>query len=211
MATHQPTHNQPENWKPVVGYEGLYEVSDQGRVKSLARHTTMKDGRGKTIREKILKNRTLPSGHKYVSLSGHGSKQKALTHRLVMLAFVGPCPEGMEVCHNDGNPENNHLSNLRYGTRSDNVQDMIRHKTHWCTRKTHCKRGHLLESPNLVPSTLKRGRRACLACDRAKRYVYNHKELEPHLQSIADSYYEKILEGIPPDAHTTTTQEECSD
>lgn len=50
-----------------------------------------------------------------------------LVHRLVLLAFVGPCPEGMECCHNDGDPLNNRLDNLRWDTRSANIADAIKH------------------------------------------------------------------------------------
>jgi hypothetical protein len=49
------------------------------------------------------------------------------THRLVLLAFVGPCPEGLEGCHNDGDPSNNRLDNLRWDTRESNMADQIKH------------------------------------------------------------------------------------
>jgi hypothetical protein len=58
-----------------------------------------------------------------------GPPHLALVHRLVLEAFVGPCPEGMEGCHNDGNRLNNDLSNLRWGTRSDNRDDARKHGT----------------------------------------------------------------------------------
>lgn len=47
-------------------------------------------------------------------------------HRLIALAFMGECPSGMEVCHNDGDPTNNNINNLRYGTRKDNMDDQRR-------------------------------------------------------------------------------------
>lgn len=59
-------------------------------------------------------------------------KRKVFTlHRLMLLAFVGPCPEGMECCHEDGDPTNNDLSNLRWGTHSSNGKDMVKHGNHY--------------------------------------------------------------------------------
>jgi hypothetical protein len=64
-------------------------------------------------------------------MCGNGQKHMGI-HQLVMLAFVGPCPPDMEVCHEDGKPTNNHLSNLRYDTQEANVADRIRHGTNAC-------------------------------------------------------------------------------
>lgn len=70
------------------------------------------------------------SGHLYVSLYKNDSKKhKRYVHRLVLEAFVGPCPDGMECCHRDGNPQNNALSNLYWGTKSQNEADKARHGT----------------------------------------------------------------------------------
>ena len=115
-----------EIWKDVPGYEGRYQVSDLGRVRSVSRIVYQKS-KGGTIHAhhipgKILKPRRKGCGHTQVQLGNDGN---FLVHRLVMLAFVGPCPVGMEVCHNDSNPANNDLSNLRYDTRHSNRVDMI--------------------------------------------------------------------------------------
>ena len=69
-------------------------------------------------------------GHKTVQLFKNKKPFMCLVHRLVLETFVGPCPEGMECCHNDGNPSNNNLNNLRWDTTRNNHADSIKHKTH---------------------------------------------------------------------------------
>lgn len=124
-----------ERWLPAVGFEGLYEVSDLGRVRSVPRLQIYEGARrgGKIVRierrlqGRLLKPGTVKSGHKVVIL-GRGNSR--LVHRLVLEAFVGPRPLGQEACHFDGDPANNVLTNLRWDTRSGNVRDAIRHGTH---------------------------------------------------------------------------------
>ncbi|WP_430393757.1 NUMOD4 motif-containing HNH endonuclease [Brevibacterium paucivorans] len=103
-----------EKWLPVPGHENDYMVSDHGRIWSHAR--------GRVLRP----TKRARGGHLVVTLKGRQWR----VHRVVMLAFIGPPPEGMEVCHQDGDPENNHLSNLRYDTHAANVNDRRRHGTH---------------------------------------------------------------------------------
>jgi hypothetical protein len=124
-----------EEWRSVVGFEGSYEVSSIGRVRSLDRGVTYQkidqySGRTITV-TKHLKGRMLRPG---VMKSGHlivilGRKNNALVHHLVLKAFVGPQPPQMECCHGDGSPANNEVENLRWDTRLANVHDMIRHGT----------------------------------------------------------------------------------
>ena len=111
-----------ENWKPVVGYEGLYEVSSHGRVKS------MRSGHGR-FAGRILKPHVHTSGYPDVKLFAEGRRRHMLIHRLVLTAFVGPRPKGMECRHLDGDPTNNHISNICWGTRSENIGDKFRHGT----------------------------------------------------------------------------------
>ena len=114
-----------EIWKDIPGYEGRYQVSDEGRVRSVDREIPVLSRSGalmhRKYRSKILSPGRIPSGHLTVAL-GHGANGTTV-HSLVMLAFVGPCPPGMEVCHIDLNPTNNALTNLRYDTRSANLID----------------------------------------------------------------------------------------
>ena len=97
----------PVVWRPVVG-DGRYEVSSCGSVR---RATT---GRA-------LKPWAHKSGHLYITLSRVGKRQ---VHRLVLEAFVGPAPDGMECRHLDGYPTNNGLENLEWGTRRQNIEDL---------------------------------------------------------------------------------------
>lgn len=186
---------QLENWKPIPGYEGCYEVSDQGRVRSLGRTIFYRDGRTKTIRERILKPNNTGKGYKNVSLWKDHKVQVKLIHALVTEAFIGPRPEGLEVCHNNGNPGDNRLENLRYDTRSANALDRTKHGNNHCRNRTHCPRGHALQQPNLVPSRAKQGHRKCLACQRAHAYLYHHKDQRNQMQQLADSYYRKIMQS----------------
>lgn len=123
-----------EIWKDIPGFEGRYQVSDQGRVKSL-RHPVQispgKDGRKgyvKYVSERILSPGTggNPGAGKHASVSFSLKGRTYSVHQLVMLAFVGPRPEGMEVCHSNGNGLDNRLENLRYDTRVENCRDIFR-------------------------------------------------------------------------------------
>jgi hypothetical protein len=117
-----------ENWLPVVGYEGHYEVSDQGRVRSLDRRLSNVKGTP-FMRGRILKPNTTRHRYPSVVLCALGVRTHKRIHRLVISAFVGPPPPGMECCHNDGDPSNNTLGNLRWGTHSDNMRDACAHGT----------------------------------------------------------------------------------
>ena len=118
-----------ENWKPVAGHEDAYEVSDLGRVRSVARSVpvTLADGRvtQRRLPGKLLAPGLDSSGYLSVQLGRKGGSVRV--HWLVLAAFVGPAPEGAQRLHNDGSRVNNALPNLRYGTRSENMQDLFRH------------------------------------------------------------------------------------
>jgi hypothetical protein len=117
-----------ENWLPVVGWEGFYEVSDLGNVRSVDR--IIHDCQGnKRFSGKFLTPWKHKSGHLYVSLRKNSTKQNAQVHRLVSIAFIGPVPDGKEVCHENGNAADNRLENLRYDTRANNIQDSKAHGT----------------------------------------------------------------------------------
>lgn len=183
----------PERWKDIPGWEGYYEVSDWGRARSVDRIIIRSDGKTRRFRGKNLNPCVHDCGYQQISLRrGEIRVPKAYVHRLVMLAFVGPCPEGMEVCHNNDDPEDNRLANLRYGTHAENIGDIVRHHRHNNQVKKVCKFGHSLEGRNVYPLDLSQGRRKCVACHRARGYLTNHPELRSKYQEISDSYFESI-------------------
>jgi hypothetical protein len=140
-AAVKATHT-PETWLPVVGYEGRYEVSDHGRVRSLAR--VVPGGRGglRPIPARVRVLMLDTHGYPFLQLWKENRHKNAKVHRLVLAAFVGPCPAGLEVRHLNGKPTDNRLGNLAYGTHSENEQDLIRHGHHHELNKTHCPQGH---------------------------------------------------------------------
>lgn len=186
----QDTSLENELWLPVVGYEGSYEVSSHGRVRSLDRVITTKSGHQRRYKGRMLAPALASNGYPVVNL-GHSDNR--LVHRLALEAFVGPAPDGYECCHGDGNRTNNHLNNLRWDTSSANSHDIVTHGRHAMAKKSHCSRGHALEGPNLSPYHLRYGWRGCLACKRANDRVRYHPHLKPHLQQVADSYYAEIV------------------
>jgi hypothetical protein len=110
-----------EEWRAVLGLEGRYEVSNFGRVRSLSRYRPAYFGH-------ILTPQITSRGYESLRLrAADGSERGMSVHRLVMQVFVGPCPKGMQVAHNDGDRRNNSLSNLRYATPSSNIDDRHRH------------------------------------------------------------------------------------
>lgn len=122
-----------ETWKPVPGYEGLYEVSDQGRVRSLDRYVANKGRWGTVVPHhrpgRPLKPGRSSNGYVSVSLAKGGKRRSYLVQELVMLAFIGPRPQGHVIRHLDGTRLNNHLSNLGYSTPRENCLDRARHGT----------------------------------------------------------------------------------
>lgn len=111
-----------ESWKPVTGYEGLYEVSDQGRVRSLDRVIAEKSGKTRRFRGRELKTQIDSAGYSTLQLWRDNRCKLRRVHTIVAEAFLGT-REGLVTRHLDGNPQNNSLINLAYGTQSDNERD----------------------------------------------------------------------------------------
>ncbi|WP_374247753.1 NUMOD4 motif-containing HNH endonuclease [Gordonia sp. ABSL49_1] len=158
-----------ERWKAVPGYEGSYEVSDEGRVRSLTRRKF----HGHRHKGRMLRQPTMPRGYKVVTLWRDATQKTALVHRLVLLAFVGEAPTGAEALHADGDPANNSLENLSWGTHSDNQFDQVAHGTHHHSSKTHCVRGHEF-TPENTYNYPGRNHRACRKC--RKVWSENHQK-----------------------------------
>lgn len=109
-------------WKPVTGYEGLYEVSDQGSVRGVDRTVTSIDGRTLNIKAKDMKPTLMAVGYLTVSLTTGGRTKRHYIHRLVLEAFSHPQEKPLTVNHKDGNKTNNRLENLEWCTQKENVR-----------------------------------------------------------------------------------------
>lgn len=107
-----------EVWKDVPGYEGKYQISDHGRVKSLPRRKGR--GVGYAVEEHILRHSVNNRGYCNIVLCKDGKTRTFALHRLVAENFVANPSNLPEVDHKDRNQENNHASNLRWVTRSEN-------------------------------------------------------------------------------------------
>lgn len=119
-----------EIWKPIPGYEDTYEVSSQGRVRSIDRFVHFTDGRKRFFKGVVRAVYFDDFGYPKTTLKKQGKNERVHIHVLVALAFIGPRPDGLQVCHNDGNPKNCRKGNLRYDTPTGNHADKIKHGTH---------------------------------------------------------------------------------
>lgn len=161
---------EPTEWRPVVGFEGIYRVSNTGIVQRIAPGKSTSPGR-------TLKGAIGDRGYLLYTLCRDGSRKTSKGHRIVALAFLGEPPVGKNmVCHYDGDPSNNHVSNLRWGNHQLNHADSERHGTAAKvkgSRQSHCKRGHEMTPENSYEWRSKRRCRKCrvawkLASDRAR-------------------------------------------
>jgi hypothetical protein len=151
-----------EQWRPVVGYEGLYLVSSLGRVCSIRKPGAKRMGGA-------LKLRRMHAGYLQLHLYDRSGIRKSWrVHRLVAFAFLGSPPSPrMEVRHLNGVRDDNRAENLAWGSRSQNMHDSIRHGTHPKASPTRCPKGHPYSGENLAVDY--RGRRMCRACRKARR------------------------------------------
>lgn len=170
------THDtSPEEWRPVLDFEGIYEVSNRGQVRSVERTATDSIGRTYTYKSRVLQVGHHGLGYEHVSLCKEGTETSRSVHRIVLDAFVGPRPSKVDVRHLDGNPTNNRLENLRYGTRSENNHDKKTHGTDHNVNKTHCPQGHPYSGENVFVNSA--GGRVCRTCRKEinRRYYYRQK------------------------------------
>lgn len=158
-----------EIWAPIPGYEGYYEAGSLGRIRALALLVSI-GGRGPRM---LVANPTRRDAYPSVSLlSPDGTRKQFTVHSLIAEAFLGPRPDGMEVRHLDGDAHNAALSNLAYGSPSDNQRDKLQHGTHHYAKRTHCKNGHEFTPENTRIDTRPDGsfkRRVCLQCETDRR------------------------------------------
>lgn len=141
-----------EEWRPIPGHEGRYEVSNRGVVRSWS-----KQKQGQALSPG--RNR---DGYLQVRLV----KKTVCVHRLVLAAFVGPLPSGLVTRHLNGDRTDNRLSNLAYGTHSENARDAVAHGAHYEAAKTECSNGHPFSATNTYMRP--EGARRCRECMRTR-------------------------------------------
>jgi len=161
-----------EEWRPVVGWEGFYEVSNFGRVRSLDRTVVRSNGVSVHFKGRIRKYGVLPKGYFVMPLRSGTLVQNKTVHRMVCEAFHGPAPEGEPwALHRNGQAWDNRPENLYWGTPKDNSDDMTRHGTRsngleeWGS--SLCGRGHDLTVTDAVYTSPK-GHRVCRECKRLR-------------------------------------------
>lgn len=115
-----------EKWREIPQYEGFYEVSNKGRVRSLDRMVKVRAGGLRKHHGRVLKPGIGKPGYPICALVKHGKQISKNIHQLVMLAFVGPPPKGKEINHIDGDKTNNNLENLEYVTSRQNSRHAVR-------------------------------------------------------------------------------------
>lgn len=178
-------HPQTETWRPVCGTPH-YEVSDLGRVRSLARTVTRSDGRSRRFPSVLLSAATHPNApHPRVNVHG----KTRTVHSLVCRAFHGEPKPGQEVRHLNGIPSDNRASNLAWGDKHDQADD---DKRNGVGKAFHpaCSRGHEFIPQNLRQSELANNVRACLSCKRAHD-LRRSGDLRD-VQVIADELFEAL-------------------
>lgn len=129
--TYDSIPQEDEEWRPALGWEGYYEVSSYGRVRSLDRYVEYESRYGTvcmSLKGKML-NPHVSKGYPFVRLSNSERRRMVGLHVLVCEAFLGSRPTGCDAAHNDGNPLNPRLDNLRWATRQENMADCARHGT----------------------------------------------------------------------------------
>lgn len=183
------TDDSAETWRPVLGFEGFYNVSDRNHVLSLYRAPRRRGQPG------LLKLSPDRYGYLCAKLYLAGKLYHRPIHQLVCEAWHGPRPEGLETRHLDGDQLNNAPWNLKWGTPSENSQDRTLHGRDPQANKTHCPAGHPYQGRNLILD--EHGWRKCRTCcsERLGRYRDEHRE---ELNARQREYDRQRREGQTP-------------
>jgi len=135
-----------EKWVSIKGYEGIYDISNKGRVKSLRRITVRKNGVNLSVREKIIKGSVNSLNYNTIELKKNGNRKFFLLHRLIYQAFIGELIKGMVIDHKDYDTLNNSPKNLQQITHRENLsKDQFRHNRS-SNKIGVCKKGNKFES-----------------------------------------------------------------
>ena len=154
--------------RTIPGYKSRFTVSCLGNIYRRQHSYIDALGREYVTKGGEVPQRSDPNGYQMVTLTTESGKNKRVrVHRVVALAFMGSPPDGKYVCHNNGNPADNRLVNLRYDTHSENMFDKRRHGTDHEVNKTHCPHGHEYTKENtyILPGS---GSRVCRTCQRER-------------------------------------------
>lgn len=159
-----------EEWRPVLGYEGFYEVSSLGRVRGVDRTYETRPGVIAHKKAAIINGGMTADGYPLVWMTRNNKRVQKTVHVLICESWHGPRPDGLVACHLDDIKTNNTPSNLRWGTISENTYDKVRNGLHPMAAKTHCKWGHPFTPGNTYQ--MPTGGRACRTCaqERKRRY-----------------------------------------
>ncbi|AAN12796.1 HNH endonuclease [Mycobacterium phage Omega] len=192
-----------ELWRDIPDYEGLYQASNQGRIRSIDRVIKQASPHGGII-ERRMPGRVLApwahsaDGRPWVSLSCGGKVKRLGVHVLVARAFWGVAPSDKPMAlHRNGDPFDNRPENLYWGDNADNMNDAVRHGTHVATRRTECPYGHALADPNIKWTSDRRGRE-CKACCNANGWARAQRKkglspAESDKRAYADRRYAEIM------------------
>ena len=166
----------PEEWRAIPGFSG-YEASNLGRIWSVLRPAQGVEP-PRMIGGRVLRGTLLSDGHVAHMLTTEDGVKRRYAHQLVAWAFLGPRPEGTEVRHLNDVGTDNRLENLCYGTRQENIQDMLRNGNNYFANRTHCPKGHPYDEANTIRSG--RGGRCCRTCDNERTLRrYHEKQVNP--------------------------------
>jgi hypothetical protein len=141
-------------WSPIARWDSHYSVSSEGQVRS-------------NRTGKILRPSPNRKGYLILVVTVEGVRKAASIHTLVAETFLGPRPDGLQVCHGDGDKSHNTVANLRYDTPRNNELDKVAHGGNHNANKTECPQGHAYDEANTMHT--KRGRE-CRTCRRARRH-----------------------------------------
>lgn len=158
-----------ERWLPVPGYEGSYEVSDMGGIRSVDRYVEGGPAGIYLLRGQVLKTQLSNRGRPTVQLFRNAKARLFTISSLVLTTFVGPRPDGMVGRHLNDVCTDNRLANLAYGTPSENMRDLVRNGRDPQRKRTHCPQGHPYDEANTYVSPSRPTARHCRACDRDRQ------------------------------------------